>query len=451
MRPVVKTLDEKYYLYALATIFLLVFQFIPVLNLLVTLFIFFFVIVAFYKKWVVGFIPILSLSFLHGGDSVSIYTLKMGGLSLFYILIFVLFALKLYTRKRVSIVELTVLFYLVFYIVFSTFLCNFYEFKYYLNDMLFLIVGVMFLYVVFDFKDVPFDKLLLSLSSGYFIAKIIVYHTGVGLQVIPYSQTVDQYSAVFDPIENFLIIYNVQAFIFPKVRIQRSLALFNVLLFFYVSFLLGYMHGATIMLIFFVLLYNVFRNIKVLFSLLIFLSLLAALLVIVGLGIESEQESVFLYKVEKIFGLFQFFYDSELSIYDLPRSTQVRLIETANLLHQNWLFLLFGNGFGGYITEVAYSYGNYLNQDDYSLDQILSGKYQVLHAYNQVILKHGLLSIAISGFYFYFYRDRSYRNFRDMALLFVVFSYSFTIKPYLILALFVLVVVNEKGCEVERK
>ncbi|WP_206382633.1 hypothetical protein, partial [Vibrio lentus] len=280
---------------------------------------------------------------------------------------------------------------------------------------------------------------LLAISMGYFLIKIVVFLSGIGLQVQAYSANIDQYSAIFDPIENFLIIFNLQSLFFPKSKEVRFISLFNLCLFGFSAYLLTYVHGSTIVLIIIALMYTLLRNVKVLIviiiSIIIFLSVVTTIDINSLLGMQDE--SVFLYKVEKVVGLFNFVYDSNISIYDLPRSTQVRLIETANLLGQNPLLLIFGNGFGGYVTETLYTYGSYLNSDDYSLDQIETGKFHILHAYNQIVLKHGLLSFIVAIWIFLAFKRREDRNFRDAALIFLLISYSFTIKPFLVLALLV--------------
>lgn len=432
-------LDKKFFYWSFLSICCLYLQFIPVINYILVAILFFFIIICFYKRWPSGFIPILALSFLHGNESVSIYTLKISGVSLFYVLIISLFTLKLLTRRKVSRVELFILLLFCIYFIYSVLNKNYIETSYFINDSLFLLIGILFLYSIYDFKNVNIEKILFAVSLGYFFTKILVYLTGVGLQVTAYSSHIDQYSAIFDPIENLLLIFNLQSFIFPKNKAIRMLSLLNLMLFGLSAYLLGYMHGATIVLVIIILFYALLRNVK----LLLILSTLCCVLLFISVNIDfyslfyTQKESVFLFKVQKVIGLFEFLYQSDISIYDLPRSTQVRLIETANLIGQNPLSFFFGNGFGGYLTETIYSYGSYLNADDYSLDQIASGKYQLLHAYNQIILKHGLLSLLIALITFWRFRRAEDRNFRDTALIFIVLSYSFTIKPFLILALLV--------------
>lgn len=446
-----KTVDIKFFLYVLFTFLVLYFQFISPINYLLSISIFFFVVISFYKRWVSGLIPILSLSFLHGENSVSIYTYKLGGVSLFYLLILFVFLLKLLTRRSISKIEIYFVLYIFCCFMISIINGNFEYLNYFLNDSVFLSIGFIFLFIIIDNKNIPYDKIFLSISSGYFITKLIMLYTGVGVQVIPYSEFVNQYSVIFDPIENFLLIYNLQTIIFPKYNSHRYCALINFSLFILASYFLGYMNGATIMLVIFVLIYNMMRRVKSFIYIVVIVLCFTFFLVTVGLTLNTGEESVFLYKVEKIMGLFQFLYDSDVSIYDLPRSTQVRLIETGNLLYQNFVSLFFGNGFGGYVEENHYFYGNYLNQDDYTLDQINSGRFQVLHAYNQIVLKHGLLALLIALFIFYRFRNLPYRNFRDTSLIFVVFSYSFTIKPYLILAFLILSLTNKREVEIEKK
>ncbi|MFA0554161.1 hypothetical protein AB4538_25325, partial [Vibrio lentus] len=79
--------DKKFFLWFLITSLCLFLQFIPYVNYVMAIAVFFFVVFCFYKKWQTGLIPILALSFLHGDESISIYTLKVSGVSFFYILI----------------------------------------------------------------------------------------------------------------------------------------------------------------------------------------------------------------------------------------------------------------------------------------------------------------------------------------------------------------------------
>lgn len=434
-----RILDQKFFLWFVITTLCLFLQFIPYINYIMAISVFFFVVFCFYKKWQTGLIPILALSFLHGDESISVYTLKISGVSLFYILILTLFVLKVALRRSISKYEIIFASFFCVYLAYSILRFNFVYTTYFVNDTLFLLIGVLFLFSIYDFQKIEFEKLLLSISMGYFFVKIIVFVSGIGLQVQAYSATIDQYSAIFDPIENFLIIFNLQSLFFPKNREVRYLSLFNISLFGMSAYLLTYIHGSTLVLIMIALLYTLLRNVKVLifivFFCVIFLSLVTTIDVNSLLGMQDE--SVFIYKVEKVVGLFNFVYDSNISIYDLPRSTQVRLIETANLFGQNPLSLIFGTGFGGYVTETLYSYGSYLNADDYSLDQIETGKFHILHAYNQILLKHGLFSFVVAVCIFWNFKWREDRNFRDAALIFLIISYSFTIKPFLILSLLI--------------
>jgi len=430
--------DKKFLFWFGIVFFCLFIQFIPVVNYLATVAVFSFSLIGLYKGWPSALLPIISLSFLHGDSSVSLYTLKLSGISLFYILILILFFIKLIHRKTISKFELFFIFLFFSYFIYSVLIGNFSEESYFKNDSLLFIISVVFLFIIYDVKRFDIDKLLMALSLSYFLVKVIVCLTGIGLETIPYSFDVDQKIAIFDPIENFLLVYNLQSFIFPRSRTIRIIALFNTLTFCFASYLLGYVHGATMVLTFITFLYCILRRKRYIAASLIVICFLIPLSISFTSLVEGKEQSVLLYKIQKVIGLFEFFYSSDLGIYDLPRSTQVRMIESANLFNQNPLFLFFGNGFGGYITENTFHYGSYLNEDDYTIDQISSGKYQVLHGYNQIILKHGIISIILGLFVFLAYRKREYRNFRDSAILFIFLSYSFTVKPYLIIAMLVM-------------
>jgi len=291
----------------------------------------------------------------------------------------------------------------------------------------------MFLLVLSKVERVNYDFLFLSLGTAYFIAKITVFITGIGLDAVPYSRDTIQYFALFDPIENFLLLYSILAAFNSKIKFFKVVSSINFTLFCISSFQLGYVHGGTIIMILIVFLWVFILNFK---------KVILPMFVIISLGniysfsLDVEKGSVNYYKIEKFIGLITFISSSDFSIYDLPRSPQVRVIETANLLHQNPVFILFGKGFGGSISETKYKYGSYLNADDYSETEVKERRFFTLHTYNQLILKHGVFMIFVLCFIGWKARSAKNVTFIDTSLIFLILSYGYTIKPYILLAMF---------------
>lgn len=425
---------KLYFKWAFFTLSIVFLQFIFPLNVAITLLVACFSAAMIYKQSALFIIPFLVLSFYHGDSSISIYTLKLSGLSLSYILVLFFTVFVCIRDNRLDKGAIYFLLIILILCIYSIFLGNAAYTNYFISDVVYLIISFCFIILLKQCRSVNYDLLFLSLGTGYFLAKVLVIITGIGLESVDYSRDVSQLNAIFDPVENFLVVYAINAFFYPDTRKSRVAASVNILVFSIAIFLLGYMHGGTIILILGSVLYCLLRSLKYLTMISL---ILIPLITSYTISINLEKDSVLYYKVEKVVGLVQFIFNSDLSVYDLPRSTQVRVIETMNILHQNPAFVFFGKGLGGHITETRYQYGSYLNSDDYSQFEVSERKFFTLHTYNQILLKHGVIGLL---FLFYLWkRARSFKNKNlvDAILIFLVFSYAFTIKPYIFLAIFV--------------
>lgn len=427
---------KQYVALVLLTVFILLIQFISVVNIAFIPFVVAIVFYGFVKEKEYALIPILGLSFYHGEQSISLYTLKLSGVSVFYIVMIVLTMLVLFLRKKLTLASLNILLCFIAITAYSILLGNSIEFNYFALDVFFIVIALAFYISLHAYKKINYDLLFISLGAGYYLAKIISAITGIGLEVVSYTAFIEQKNALFDPVENFLIVYSIHASFYANMRLKRVLALFNVILFILAMISLGYIHGGTIVLVLASLLFCIIKRLKYVVYATLSISLLLGS---VAISISLTEDSVLYYKVEKVIGLFKFVTEKDFTVYELPRSAQVRVIESANLLDRNVGESIFGSGFGGYIEETKFEYGSYLNEDDYSRDEIKSGKFYNLHTFNQLFLKHGLLGVAIILYLWSRRRFSDDKNIYDVSLIFLLFSYGYTIKSFLILGFFLYV------------
>ena len=87
-------------------------------------------------------------------------------------------------------------------------------------------------------------------------------------------------------------------------------------------------------------------------------------------------------------------------INNIPWSPRVRVIEIVNFFDKGILDIYFGQVIGGYITESKLKFNFQFSpsvEDDFSPEQIKTGRYYSLHNISSVLLKFGVL------FYFFLF------------------------------------------------
>lgn len=424
---------ESYYARIIFLTFILFGQYLTLFNYVLTLFSMVLIFLGLIKKWDISIVLILGLPFSIAEGATNIYSIKAGPANTLYILIILVFTLNLLFRKINKTHKNVMFFSTLSIMIFVYSIINGNPFKGvdFWIDSIFIFIAILFSILLFDFKKLDFDKLFIPLGFSYYLVKTIIVVTGIGLESTNYTKTIVQYNAMFDPIENFLLIYSILTAFSKKELFKKIYACLNIILFCIASGFLGYVHGGTVVIILCVVFYSCTYNKSFIKYGSLILILSAALYPVISM-IENSEESVMTHKFEKVMGLVDFILSDNSSIYDLPRSTQVRMIETGNIFNQPVFYLLFGKGFGGTIEEIKYKYGAYLNKHDYPEEQLKKREFSTMHTYNQILLKHGLLSIIMFALLkFLYFKERRVEF--DSALIFILFSYGFTIKPYLML------------------
>jgi hypothetical protein len=81
-------------------------------------------------------------------------------------------------------------------------------------------------------------------------------------------------------------------------------------------------------------------------------------------------------------------------ISNIPWSPRVRVIEIVNFFDKDVLVIFFGQIIGGYITESKLKFNFQFSpsvEDDFSADQIKSGRFYSLHNISSILLKLGVI------------------------------------------------------------
>lgn len=96
-------------------------------------------------------------------------------------------------------------------------------------------------------------------------------------------------------------------------------------------------------------------------------------------------------KLQQLLAVFDILAGSDITL--LPHSVHVRVAEIATFLDSSWWRQLFGGGLGGYVN-LSDHFPTYLGPDDYSQQQINSGKITTPHNIGYLLIKFGYAGLA---------------------------------------------------------
>lgn len=98
-------------------------------------------------------------------------------------------------------------------------------------------------------------------------------------------------------------------------------------------------------------------------------------------------------KLQQLLSVFDILARSNIAL--LPHSVHVRVAEMTTFFDGAWWHQLFGGGLGGYIN-LSDDFPQYLGQDDYSKQQIDSGKITTPHNLGYLMIKFGYVGLALA-------------------------------------------------------
>lgn len=131
-------------------------------------------------------------------------------------------------------------------------------------------------------------------------------------------------------------------------------------------------------------------------------------------------------KLQQLLAVFDILAGSDITF--LPHSVHVRVAEIVTFLDSTWWSQLFGGGLGGHIN-LSDHFPSYLGPDDYSEQQLKSGKITTPHNIGYILVKFGFVGVVMA-FVFLF---RIYRAILQMDAF--RFSFYMTFATFLVLNL----------------
>ena len=422
-------------------------QFIYPINYIITLLISFLIIITYVNKKynIVLFFLLLYSALVDEG--INIYTMKIFGINLFYMITFVLLSLNIFKNNKFSFSKELTIYMFLLTIVGMMSVSNIFESTYYwIKDFLLLVFIPIVFYILFkEISGREIMRIFLLLLIVKIFTTFLMFVTGLTLKQDPNMFNIWRVSNQ-DELGAFYIVLLLSLALFGK---HLRYYLGKILLF--ISFIGFYVYGLAflglgsqiILLMLIVLLLFFFKNkAMILFSPLV----LIIPFVFLTNDIQLENNSALAYKINNIVELVEHLNKED--IYLIPQSPQVRVIEMINLFGYPWYNIMFGHGLGGYFTDSYFPFNKWLGKFDYSEQEIRTRHFYNPHNLGYSVLKFGLLwEIFIFYLFIKAYRLQ-YSNIKIfvIAAIFVLFfNIGYGIKNSILFALIFIILHNEKG------
>lgn len=391
------TISKSFLYIQLLGIALYISQFIQYINIVTTVFVFAST-VYFYNKNKLEYSLFLILLFsVLSTRGINIYLLKIAGISLFYItilLLFILFLLK--NKEKIFQIPKLLFVYIVFVsIVFAYSIPNLFESTLFFIKDLNIIVVIPILIAVL-FKKLKSEKIIhifINIMSIKILSSLLMFMTGLTL-----TENENLFNTLVvdntDELGALFVILLLTLVFTRKINDDRWIFfLFFITLFGLFRYGLGFIGlGSQVMIMVLIILaYFGLRKKK------IFIPILFIFILI--FNIDKTGNEYIDYKIQNITGVFSNL--NQDSIYMIPHSPQVRVIELINIASYPWYNVLFGHGIGGYFSDTYFEFNKYLGKFDYSEYEIETRKFYIPHNLAYSFLKVGLLWHMILLFLFY--------------------------------------------------
>jgi hypothetical protein len=379
-------ISKKYLSIQIVGISLILIQFIPILNYISTLVVFLAINYFYYKgKYEYSlFLMLLFSAFITQG--VNIYIFKIFGFSLFYLSLIIMILISINKNKeKLSKIPRILLIYTLFVSVLLLFSVSniFDSLVYFIKDFLMIYLDVAL--VVILFKDIYKERIFFvfyNIIAIKIISSLIMYWTGFTMSI-----NEDMFNTLSiensDEIGSFYIVLLLGIVLFSQSKNNKwYLLLLIISILGILSYGLGFVGlGSQVMLmIIIVLIFYTFTNKKYL--------VLLVFAVILFLNTEIENKTIS-YKIKNISELFLNL--NEDSIYLIPHSPQVRVIEIINIMSYPWYYVVFGHGIGGHFTDKYFEFNKYIGKYDFSEIEINSRKFYYPHNFGYGLMKFGLI------------------------------------------------------------
>ncbi|MGY3861127.1 hypothetical protein ACW5WN_05880 [Aeromonas lacus] len=382
-------------------------------------------------------------------NGVNIYTFSLSGMSLFYIIctVLLLFVLVRGEKHQINVVSKPLFIYLILFLFNIWFsINNFIESPtYFFKDLLILVLIPFSFYILFkgmSNRDIFF--VFYILISIKILTSLALYLSGLTLEI---DENLNGAMAIdnTDELSAFFTILLLSVIMFSK---HPSKLFFNIILFvtcvglcIYGLGFLGLGSQVVLMIILVILLF--FYKHKIIF--LYFSPVVFFIIVFLYPGINIHGSALLVYKINNIIGLISNL-DAD-SVYLIPHSPQVRVIELINIFNCSWYELLFGHGLGGYFTDEYFVFNPYIGKFDFSDFEIMTGRFYNPHNVAFGVLKIGIVWWLFISYLFYStirLRDNEAKIFLLVAIFVLFLNFGFAIKTSILLAMIFIVMHNSK-------
>lgn len=268
----------------------------------------------------------------------------------------------------------------------------------------------------------------LSVCSLITLIKIVIFaFVGIENPVLS-TYTEERFLDTLDELTGFYLLFVLVLMSAPNRLRWVTIGLFSILIFHYITTdnWLGYYGiGSQVLLV--LILFITFLLIRFPIGLGAIIGVQAFLIPMLSLSPDNMGDL----KLQQLFSALDILSGSDIAL--LSHSVHVRLAEIITFLDGPWWHQLFGGGLGGYIN-LSDHFPNYLGPDDFSEQQINSGKISTPHNLGYLLVKLGYIGLSLALVFFVWI----YRLTRQMSALkfslymtsaiFLVLNFGYTLK-----------------------
>ncbi|TCP10554.1 hypothetical protein EV683_12338 [Crenobacter luteus] len=284
--------------------------------------------------------------------------------------------------------------------------------------------------------------LVLSACALITLAKISIFAFG-GIENPKLSTyTEAKFLDTLDELTGFFLVFALLLMSAPNRLRWVIIGLFGALVFHYISsdYWLGYYGiGSQTLLAIFV--FFIFLLVRFPVGLVAIAGVMVFLIHLMTAPLDGAGDL----KLQQLLSVLDILAGSNIAL--LPHSVHVRVAEITTFFDSAWWHQVFGGGLGGYIN-LSDDFPNYLGPDDYSEQQINSGKITTPHNLGYLMIKFGYSGLALAlAFLVWIYRPARRMTALKFALymtfgVFLILNLGYTLKISFLLGVLWVVIRN---------
>lgn len=443
------TINRNFLYIQLIGISLYISQFIQYLNMVTTIIVFI-SIIYFYNKNKLEYSVFLILLFsVLSTKGINIYLLQIAGINLFYITLLLLLLLFLLKNKEkiFQIPKLLFVYAVLISIVFAYSISNLFESTlFFIKDLIIIIVIPTLIVILF--KSIKSEKIVyifINILSIKIIASLLMFLAG--LTLIKDENMFDALSIDnADELGSLFVVLLLTLVFIRNINDNKWIFfLFIITLFGLFHYGLGFLGLGSQVMMMVLIVFGYFMLRSKFFAILVILILLFT-----SIG-EIRNEAIS-YKIKNITELFSNL--NQDSVYMIPHSPQVRVIELINITSYPWYNIVFGRGIGGYFSDTYFEFNKYIGKFDFSEQEIETRKFYNPHNLGYNLLKFGILWQIFLLYLFYKTIKLTKGNIR-MFIILSLFTLSlnmgYAIKTSILFGIVLIMLHNSNQREVSEK